>query len=170
MFAVEVHVSSAGSGEVSMRIMSSRILGCAALLAVGFAGFAARADDPIGQVKTKRGDVFVQHQGQTKPLNIGEHVFQSDTITTANGASVGITFSDKSMMSLGSGSQLALNEYRFDTTTHEGVFKTSLSKGTLAAKSGQIVQQTPEAMQIRTPAALLGVRGTEFVVHAGGDS
>jgi hypothetical protein len=149
-----------------MRLAPSTIAGCAIALAIGLAVPAVGADEPIGQVKTKTGDVSVLHQGQTKPLAIGEHVFQSDTITTGKGATVGITFSDSSMMSLGPGSKLALDQYRFDTTTHVGVFNTSLSKGTLAVKSGQIVQQTPEAMHVRTPAALLGVRGTEFVVRA----
>jgi hypothetical protein len=30
--------------------------------------------------------------------------------------------------------------------------------------SGKMVKQSPEAMKIRTPASILGVRGTEFVV------
>ena len=72
------------------------------------------------------------------------------------------------MMSLGPDSRLALDKFQFDTTTHDGVFDSSLQKGTLAVKSGQIVKQTPEAMHIKTPAALLGVRGTEFVVRADG--
>jgi hypothetical protein len=151
-----------------MRITPSNILGCAVALAMGFAN-PAWAENPIGQVKTIKGDVTVVRQGKVLPLAIGEHVFQSDTIRTAN-SSVGITFADNSMMSLGPNSQLALDQFRFDTTTHEGVFNTSLSKGTLAVKSGQIVQQTPEAMHIKTPAALLGVRGTEFLVRADGKS
>ncbi len=132
------------------------------------APLAAHADDAIGQVKTKTGDVSVMHHGgKPVPVAIGDHVFQQDTIITAKG-SVGITFADNSMMSLGPGSQLSLDQFRFDTTTRDGVFNTSLQKGTLAVKSGQIVQQTPEAMHIKIPAALLGVRGTEFVVRADG--
>lgn len=130
----------------------------------------AAADTAIGQVKTAKGDVKVLRQGKTQSLAIGEHVYQSDTISTAKNGSVGITFVDNSMMSLGPASQLSLDQFRFDTTTHAGVFNTSLSKGTLAVKSGQIVQQTPEAMHIKTPAALLGVRGTEFLVRADGKS
>ena len=84
---------------------------------------------------------------------------------TPDGA-VGITFLDNSMMSLGPDSTLALDQFRFDSTTHDGVFESSLKRGTLAVKSGYIVQQTPEAMRVRTPAAILGVRGTEFVVRA----
>ena len=151
-----------------MRIRSSAIFGCTVALALAGAG-AAQAEDAIGQVKTAKGDVSVLHQGQNVPLKVGDHVFQSDTIVTKTGA-VGITFTDNSMMSLGSNSKLALKQYRFDATTHVGVFDSVLSQGTLAAKSGQIVKQTPEAMHISTPTALLGVRGTEFVVRVEGKS
>ena len=154
-----------------MRLTSSRILGCAIALAISCASLAVRADDAIGQVKTAKGDVKVQHKNQPAgSLKVGDHVAQSDIVLTGPGSSVGITFTDNSMMSLGSNSKLALDLYRFDPTTHVGVFNTSLSKGTLAAKSGQIVEQTPEAMHISTPAALLGVRGTEFVVRVEGQS
>jgi hypothetical protein len=130
--------------------------------------YTAWAADPIGQVKTADGPVTVERNGASQPIAIGDHVFQADTIVTAAGGSVGITFADNSMMSLGPDSRLALDQFRFDTTTHEGEFDSSLQKGTLAVKSGQIVKQTPEAMHIKTPAALLGVRGTEFVVRADG--
>jgi hypothetical protein len=33
--------------------------------------------------------------------------------------------------------------------------------------SGKIVKQSPGAMRVRTPASVMGVRGTEFVVRVG---
>jgi hypothetical protein len=150
-----------------MAFTSATSTGLIALIMVAFP-LAARAEDPIGQIKTETGAVSVERAGATLPAAIGDHVFQSDTIVTAPDGSVGITFADNSMMSLGPDSRLALDQFRFDTTTHDGVFNSSLQKGTLAVKSGQIVRQTPEAMHIRTPAVLLGVRGTEFVVRADG--
>ena len=148
--------------------MRSITLGCLLVFGAFLTAPAARADDPIGQVKTESGTVTVERHGVSQPIYIGDHVYQSDAVVTASGATVGITFADNSMMSLGPDSRLALDQFRFDTTTHEGVFDSSLQKGTLAVKSGQIVKQTPETMHIRTPAALLGVRGTEFVVRAEG--
>jgi len=130
-----------------------------------FIPHAALASEPIGQIKTQTGAVFVERAGATKPAAIGDRVFVSDTVVTTSGT-VGITFLDNSMMSLGPMSRLSLDQFKFDATTHHGVFNSSLKKGTLSVKSGQIVRQTPEAMRIRTPAALLGVRGTEFVVRA----
>jgi len=153
-----------------MLSMTSKPAGYLIAVVLALAPLAARADDPIGQVKTATGTVTVERAGKAQPVAIGDHVFQADKITTAPGASVGITFADNSMMSLGPDSQLALDKFRFDSTTQDGVFDSSLQKGTLAVKSGQIVHQTPEAMHIRTPAALLGVRGTEFVVRTDGKS
>jgi hypothetical protein len=130
-----------------------------------FIPHAAFAGEPIGQIKTQAGAVFVERAGVSRPAAIGDRVFVSDTIVTTSGT-VGITFLDNSMMSLGPMSRLSLDQFKFDATTHNGIFNSSLKKGTLSVKSGQIVRQTPEAMRIRTPAALLGVRGTEFVVRA----
>jgi hypothetical protein len=148
-------------------IISKNTLYGLALLVV-LSPHTARAADPIGQVKTADGPVTVERGGASQPIAIGDHVFQADVVVTGTGGSVGITFVDNSMMSLGPESRLDLDQFSFDTTTHEGVFDSSLEKGTLAVKSGQIVHEKPEAMHIRTPSALLGVRGTEFVVRADG--
>ena len=64
-------------------------------------------------------------------------------------------------------SVLAIDRFAFDSTTHQGSFESSLRKGTLAVVSGKLAKQSPEAMKVRTPAAVLGVRGTEFLVRTG---
>ena len=60
----------------------------------------------------------------------------------------------------------ALERFEFDATTSAGRFDARLQRGTLAVVSGRIAKQSPQAMTVRTPAAVLGVRGTEFVVSA----
>jgi hypothetical protein len=146
--------------------MTSNVLA----MAMVFISRAAFAADAIGQVKTETGTVRIERSGGGTLASVGDHVYQSDMIVTGSKSTVGITFADNSMMSLGPNSRLSLDQFRFDTTTQDGAFVASLRTGTLAVKSGQIVHQTPEAMHIRTPAALLGVRGTEFVVRAEGGS
>lgn len=141
----------------------------AIIVSAVFSPGMAWADDAIGQIKTETGQVSVQRHGVKEVVRVGERVFRSDTIATAANSSVGITFEDNSLMSLGPDSRLSLEQFQFNVTTHEGRFEAALEKGTLAVKSGQIVRQTPGAMRVRTPAAILGVRGTEFVVRAGGD-
>ena len=151
-----------------MNTRSSNILAISAILVLALASHGSPAAEAIGQIKTETGNASIERSGATRAVVIGDHVFQSDIILTGKNGTVGITFADNSMMSLGPNSRLSLDQFSFNTTTHEGVFNSSLSKGTLAVSSGQIVQQTPEAMHVRTPAALLGVRGTHFLVRADG--
>jgi hypothetical protein len=131
-------------------------------------GTPSASAEPIGQIKTATGDVAIERAGARQPAAAGDRVEQSDVVVTGKDGTVGITFQDNSMMSLGPDSTLALDRFRFDSTTHEGAFESSLRRGTLSVRSGYIVQQGPpgEAMTVRTPAAILGVRGTEFVVRA----
>ncbi len=128
---------------------------------------AVRAEDGvIAQVKTVDGDAHVERGGQVVAALPGVWLRSSDVLVTGGNGALGVTFVDNSMMSLGPDSRLSLDVFQFDSTTNDGVFESSLARGTLAVKSGKIVQQTPEAMKIRTPVAVLGVRGTEFVVRA----
>ena len=55
-------------------------------------------------------------------------------------------------------------DFAFDATTHQGKMDATLSKGTLSVVSGKLSKQSPEAVKVRTPASVLGVRGTEFLV------
>lgn len=136
------------------------------LLALAAAPALAAGDQPIGQIKTAAGSVSVEHAGARRTAGPGDRVFRSDIVRTGTDGAVGITFDDNSMMSLGPSSELRLDSFEFDATTHVGTFDSSLLQGTLAVHSGQIVEETPEAMKIHTPAAVLAVRGTELVVRA----
>lgn len=133
----------------------------AAVLA--FAGAAGAAD--IGQVKVSRGDVQIQRGATQLPAKVGMGIQATDVVLTGADGSAGLTFTDNSLVSVGPNSVFAIDKYAFDTTTHSGEFEGSLKKGKLAAVSGKMVKQSPESMKIRTPSAVMGVRGTEFVVQ-----
>jgi hypothetical protein len=122
------------------------------------------ADEEAGRVKTSKGAVHIERAGKRIAAPVGTAVHASDTVTTGADGAVGIAFHDNSLLSAGPNSELVIDKFVFDSTTHKGEFDTSLKKGTLAVVSGKIVKQSPESMRIRTPAAIMGVRGTEFVV------
>lgn len=134
-----------------------------AVLALAVTGFA-RAED-VGQIKVAKGTVHIERDGSRLPAAVGMPIRQSDTLITGADGSAGVTFSDNSLLSTGPNSILVVDQYRFDSTTHAGKFDASLKKGTLAVVSGKIVKQSPGAMRVRTPAAIMGVRGTEFMVQ-----
>jgi hypothetical protein len=127
---------------------------------------AAAAD--IGQVKTSRGDVVIERAGATLPATAGTRLTAADVLRSGADGAAGITMSDGALLSIGPNSVLSLDRFAFDATTHQGRFDATLSKGSLAVVSGKIAKQSPEAMKVRTPATVLGVRGTEFVVRVDG--
>ena len=135
-------------------------------LAIAAAVFsvAAYAND-VGQIKTMRGAVHVERDGQRLAASPGMSVRQSDTLVTGADGAVGVTFLDNSLLSAGPGSVLEIERYSFDSTTHVGKFDASLKKGSLAVVSGKMVKQSPDAMRVRTPSSIMGVRGTEFAVR-----
>ena len=137
------------------------------LLALGLAALAclpAHAD--VGQIKVAKGQVSVERQGQALPGAVGLLLEAADVLKTGADGSVGITMRDNSLLSAGPNSILALERFEFDAATSQGRFDAQLRRGTLAVISGRIAKQSPQAMTLRTPSALLAVRGTEFVVSA----
>jgi hypothetical protein len=139
-----------------------------AIVMLALAGFATLAPSAeIGRIKTVKGAVSVMRDGRAMPATPGFQLQTGDELRTGADGAVGMTMSDNSIVSAGPNSSLSLDRFAFDTTTHQGRFDSSLKSGTLAVISGKIAKQSPEAMTVRTPSAILGVRGTEFVVSAG---
>ena len=141
--------------------MRKALIGMAVAVAAAFPALAA----DVGLVKVSKGSVQIERNGAKVAAPVGAAVMASDVIMTGADGSAGITFTDNSLVSVGPNSVFAIDKYRFDSTTHAGEFEGSLRKGRLAAISGKMVKQSPESMKIRTPSAIMGVRGTEFVVQ-----
>lgn len=145
--------------------MASKLgAGMAAVVLASVAWSAVASD--IGQVKVVKGPVTVERAGQVMPAAVGMRVATADIVRTGVGASVGITMIDDTLLSAGPNSMLTLDRLDYEPSTRAGRLDASLGTGTLAVVSGRIAKQSPDAMTVRTPFAILGVRGTEFVVSA----
>lgn len=125
---------------------------------------AATAWAEIGQVKLTMGQVSLQRNGKLIPAKAGLLVEAADIIITGKNGRVGITFTDNSRFAAGPNSRIELSRYIFNPTTHEGEFETKVERGTLAVVSGNIAKHRKDAMKVRTPSSVLGVRGTKFLV------
>lgn len=130
--------------------------------------FPAAGAENAGHIKVAKGAVQIERSGQRLAVAVGDAVNTGDVVMTGADGSVGITLLDNSLLSAGPNSALSIDKFSFDSTTHQGGFEASLRKGTLAVVSGKIAKQSPDAMKVKTPAAVLGVRGTEFLVRTSG--
>ena len=121
----------------------------------------------IGQIKNVKGDVKIIRADQALSAKAGDTLEQFDTVTTGADASVGMTFIDGTRFSAGPNSAIELSRFKFNPTTHDGAFETRFKRGTLAIISGRIAKRSPNAMTVRTPVSLLGVRGTRLLIKVG---
>jgi len=127
----------------------------------------ATAAEDAGVVKTAKGSVTIQRGNEKIAAAPGAKVAAADRVTTGADSSVGIILRDNTLLSAGPNSTLVLERFAFNSTTNEGVIDASVKRGTLSVVSGKIAKQSPGAVQFRTPNAILGVRGTEFLIDAG---
>jgi hypothetical protein len=127
----------------------------------------AFAADDAGMIKNMKGSVRIERGGLKIPAQAGMPVRTGDRIVTGADGSVGITLRDNTLLSAGPKSTLVLNQFTYNSSTNAGKIDASVKRGTLAVASGKIAKNAPDAVKFRTPAAILGVRGTEFVIDAG---
>ena len=118
----------------------------------------------IGQIKNVAGEVFLVRNNSQQAAKAGDLLEQADVLMTGAKGSVGITLIDNSRLSAGPNSRVELKQFRFNPTTGEGAMVTEVQRGTLAIVSGQIAKRSADAMRVKTPTTVLGVRGTTFAV------
>ena len=122
----------------------------------------------IGRVKRATGEAFVERNGTRLPAEPGLILTVQDVLVTGPDGGVSVTFIDNSRFSAGPDSRVSLNEFEFNATTQEGKIELGIQRGSIAVISGQISKKKRDAMKVRTPTSVLGVRGTRFVVEVKG--
>ena len=118
----------------------------------------------IAHVKSVSGQASVLRGSQRLAVRSGDALYASDVITTGADGSVGITFLDDTVFSAGPGSELALRQFHFEPASSTGALQADVKHGTLSVVSRKLVKGSPGAMKIKTPTAVLNVRGTTFLV------
>lgn len=149
-------------------------LNTAALLRALWAGLMAAASlaataqtmvsaAPVGYVKTVTGEAWVSTAGHRAKAVPGTPVMIGSQLKTLANASLGVTFKDNTVMSFGPDTELTVDEYLYAPAQGQLLLGTSLVKGSLNYVSGVIAKLKPEAVTVKTPTGIIGVRGTQFV-------
>jgi hypothetical protein len=127
---------------------------------------AANANNSqVAQIKTVSGQAEIVRNGARVAARIGDPLYEKDTIETGGDGSIGITFIDNTVMSSGPNSEIVLEDYKFNSSDFKGSMLTDMNRGTASMISGDIARSSPGAMKVKTPSAILGVRGTRFVIE-----
>lgn len=135
-----------------------------ALVAIGSLA-ATPAWGEIGRIKSHVGPVSVTRGGTVLAARPGLALEQGDVVLTGKTGRVGIAFQDDTRMALGPNSKVRLTRFVYDRARQSGAFDTQVERGSLGVVSGRIAKSGRDAMRVRTPTSMLGVRGTKFVVE-----
>ena len=119
----------------------------------------------VGIIKTVRGQVRIERGTNQLEAKVGDPVQENDRVSVQMGSSIGISLSDETLLSLGPNSAMVIDRYSFNPVTGEGRVETSILKGTCRYVTGLIGRLNPGAIKVTTPTAVIGIRGTDFIVE-----
>ena len=139
----------------------------ATIFAMGAGASLAATSSEIGRVKRSVGVAMIE-RGKTKVATApGVQLHPGDVLITGKDGQISLTFIDDTRFSVGPNSRVSVSSFDYDRTRQTGTFLTEVNRGSLGVVSGQIAKSGKDAMKVRTPTSLLGVRGTRFIVEVG---
>ena len=115
----------------------------------------------IGVAKVVQGQMTASGPEGSRSLHQGDHVFKGDTLATAKGSAGSIEFLDKTVLNVGEGAKVSLDQYVYDASKGTGKVLFKLAQGTFRTVTGEIVKNNPESFKMQSPLATIGIRGTE---------
>ena len=118
----------------------------------------------IGDVILHEGNAVIERtDGEDVDSKVDLDIFSYDTIKTGKGK-VAIEFIDETRVDVTQHSKLIIDEFVYDPNTKTGSLSLKSVLGTVRYASGQIAKTSPSSVQIKTPTATIGVRGTDFTM------
>jgi hypothetical protein len=144
--------------------MSRRILWTAGLSLVMASALPGGAlAQSVGQVEFARGVGYAQTPGQgARILGKGLELREGDTLSTAEGASAIIRMQDGTRMTLRPGTDMVVQRFQYREGASNNSMIMQLFSGGLRAVTGLISKGSPDAAQLQTRTATIGIRGTDF--------
>ena len=131
------------------------------------AGFAV-AEESTAMVVASRGTVTAEISGDIRTLSQGDNIYVSEEIVTGDKSFAVLQFVDGAKVTVRPNSAVLIEDYVYNGTDQDEA-TLSLVSGGLRVITGAMAKSNPENYKVRTPVALMGVRGTEFAVMLCGD-
>lgn len=138
------------------------VIGFIAIL--GFAGAAMAQEDYVAIFKNVSGSVKIS-RGKANIVPVaGTQLMRLDVVVTGPNSSGGIVFNDGTQLTVGASAEIEISRYMFRSEESKYDFALYLKKGTAVYSSGKIGKLAPESVNLNTPRAAVGVRGTRFII------
>jgi ferric-dicitrate binding protein FerR (iron transport regulator) len=124
---------------------------------------AAPAQNSVGVVSAIDGEAELVRSGQTLKVMLAMPVESNDRLVTGSDGRLTVTFGDKSSLVLGASTTIVINPGVVGGSS--GISRVGLLGGRLhAIVDASLRSSAGRSFEVRTPNAVVGVRGTEFKV------
>lgn len=140
------------------------ILVLLSILFLGFTPIAWAQNDHIALFKNVSGDIRIVRDAKEIVPVAGTQIMRSDKILSGPQSAAGIVFKDGTQLTVGSSTEIKIDQYVFQPEDAKYAFSVYLNKGSAIYSSGKIGKIAPQSVSINTPRATVGVRGTRFIV------
>ena len=140
-------------------------LSLALALATGAAHAADTAAPAAGIFMAVEGEgVLLKGAARSKPT-VGQALAETDRIQTGAKSGAAVTLADGTVVSIGANSTVSLNAMRYEPVGQTGNLALQIVQGTLRMITGTLGKTQPDNIKVTTPTAVIGVRGTDFIVE-----
>jgi len=128
---------------------------------------------PVGTFTKIEGSVDILRAGaiDAVAVRVGEPVSMGDAIRTKRNSRAEVQFNDESVIQLASESRIKIDQYSFSSGNVREKGFLSLFRGKVRAIVAKLktavvpVSRTDSGFNIKTPTAIAGVKGTDFIVY-----
>jgi hypothetical protein len=124
-----------------------------------------QAQQHAGFIKKLSGEVTIHRSDTIVEAHAGIQLISSDKLITNDKSYASIMFTDGTTITVGPGTEFDINSYQFEPDVEAYSFSMYLKKGSAIYNSGKIGKLSPESVDISTPRASVGVRGTRFIIE-----
>jgi hypothetical protein len=116
----------------------------------------------VGSIIQQQGNsVQIKRGSATLPGGVNAGVNMNDAIVTGL-SSLQLRFQDNTTASVTENSRFVIDDFVYDPSRGAGRLNVRVAVGTVRYVSGQIARSNQQNVQVNTPTAVIGVRGTDF--------
>jgi hypothetical protein len=144
-----------------MRLFIRKAVVSVAVAALTLQPVLAQAQVAVGNANKIVSAVRGVLQSNTRTLALKDDVFSKEVVNTGVDSAARFIFRDDTLLSIGASSSVTLDRFVFDNDASKSQVAMSMSKGVMRFVSGTLPKTQ---YSIRTPTALIGIRGTILVV------
>jgi hypothetical protein len=124
----------------------------------------SRADKMYGLFMVVKGTVQVQSgAGAPADVKVGSKIFEGDTVISGADSRAKIVMSDRNTINISPDTKLQIEKYANDAASGQKTVQLNLVEGKVRNNVEQTYDGAKSTFQIKSPTAVAGVRGTQFL-------